>query len=315
MEAMQHPQAEPLLRSRREEIQILNLHPDCLAEVAVEYPLLQAVYEVRRYGLPTEEVQKRRDETIKEHGQFTVLSASVEPPVRDLENVVRHVARHANWLSHETDPRSCERSFAKGPSVTPGRGSKHVPEYEISTPPERFRFMDRQRLNFRLFAQAEKLYEKSTGEKLAHWQRTLFSRYCRNLALVDQNLIATLFDQTVAARAIVDDNFAWELWQLVFLQPVSKGKFRSDDCQRLGRRNLGEHEADSSSSAVAANQIQNLVQWACAEGKREKAPGEWAQQFEGKGICSYPPEDIVLENYGLFLKKKGKSVLSRGKNP
>jgi hypothetical protein len=44
--------------------------------------------------------------------------------------------------------------------------------------------------------------------------------------------------------------------------------------------------------------------------KKEKFPGEWAQQFDGNSICSYPPEDIVLENYGLFLRKKGKSILS-----
>jgi hypothetical protein len=44
--------------------------------------------------------------------------------------------------------------------------------------------------------------------------------------------------------------------------------------------------------------------------KKEQFPGEWAQKFDGKGICSYPPEDIVLENYGLFLKKKGKSIIS-----
>ena len=39
--------------------------------------------------------------------------------------------------------------------------------------------------------------------------------------------------------------------------------------------------------------------------KREKTPGEWAQQTTGDAICSYPPEDLVIEEYGRFLKKKG----------
>ena len=47
--------------------------------------------------------------------------------------------------------------------------------------------MDRQRLNFRLFAEAERHYEKSTREKLSHWQRRLFSRYSRNLALIGKD--------------------------------------------------------------------------------------------------------------------------------
>jgi len=39
-------------------------------------------------------------------------------------------------------------------------------------------------------------------------------------------------------------------------------------------------------------------------------PGEWASQLNGASICSYPPEDLVIEDYGRFLKKKGKSILS-----
>ena len=44
--------------------------------------------------------------------------------------------------------------------------------------------------------------------------------------------------------------------------------------------------------------------------KKEKFPGEWASQVNGTGICSYPPEDLVVEDYGRFLKQKGKNLLS-----
>src|SRR5204863_9531349 len=44
--------------------------------------------------------------------------------------------------------------------------------------------------------------------------------------------------------------------------------------------------------------------------KKEKVPGEWASQLDGNSICSYPPEDLIVEDYGRFLKKKGKSILS-----
>ena len=44
--------------------------------------------------------------------------------------------------------------------------------------------------------------------------------------------------------------------------------------------------------------------------KGEKTPGEWRERWTGFSICSYPPEDLVIENYGHFLKKKGKSILS-----
>ena len=44
--------------------------------------------------------------------------------------------------------------------------------------------------------------------------------------------------------------------------------------------------------------------------RKEKFPGEWASQLNGTSICSYPPEDLVIEDYGRFLRKKGKSILS-----
>ena len=44
--------------------------------------------------------------------------------------------------------------------------------------------------------------------------------------------------------------------------------------------------------------------------KKEKFPGEWARQIDGNAICSYPPEDLVIEDYGRFLQKKAKSILS-----
>jgi len=44
--------------------------------------------------------------------------------------------------------------------------------------------------------------------------------------------------------------------------------------------------------------------------KKEKFEGEWAHQTDGNAICSYPPEDLLIEDYGRFLKRKAKSMLS-----
>jgi hypothetical protein len=44
--------------------------------------------------------------------------------------------------------------------------------------------------------------------------------------------------------------------------------------------------------------------------KKERFPGEWARQLDGNAICSYPPEDFVVEEYGRFIKQRAKSVLS-----
>src|SRR4029077_9809249 len=45
LDAMEMPQEEPAGRKRREGLQLLNPHPECLAEILSEYPALQWRYE------------------------------------------------------------------------------------------------------------------------------------------------------------------------------------------------------------------------------------------------------------------------------
>ena len=72
-------------------------------------------------------------------------------------------------------------------------------------------FLDRRNELFRHRAADDLIleYEATTGERVTHWQRRLLARYTRNLALAGSELMADIFDLTVAARGIVDDNFAY----------------------------------------------------------------------------------------------------------
>jgi hypothetical protein len=43
---------------------------------------------------------------------------------------------------------------------------------------------------------------------------------------------------------------------------------------------------------------------------KEENRGEWAEQLDGSAICSYPPEDLVIEDYGKFLRTHAKNLIS-----
>ena len=227
LDAMESPQPEPASRPHPAVVQLFNLHPDCLAEVTAEYPLLQEGYELSR----------------------------------------------TEWGRSPTCPA------------------------------------DRLKTQLALFRTAEISYETSTGEKLTHWQRLLLAKFTRNLALTAGQLCAGLFDITVAARSVVDDNFAWEVWDTAnrysFQKPESdiptvniSGEEVWLDTKRIRlRRRLPSAKRRLRPAGLKPR-------------KKEKVPGEWARELNGNSICSYPPEDLVIEDYGRFLKKKGKSILS-----
>jgi hypothetical protein len=225
LDAMEEPQAQPLSRAKRRDVDLLNPHPDCLVEIAAEYPYLQARYEQYRAAM--------------------------------------------------TDHN----------------------------------LVDKRRAQLALLRDAEKAYEKNTGERVASWHRRLLNRFGRNLALSSGELVPGVFDITVAARSVVDDNYAWDVWETAGRYPAQA------DTSDLPTVKLSGDEIWLDTKKLRLRRRlprpkQRLRPVGLRPRKKEKVPGEWARQLDGNAICSYPPEDLVVEDFGRFLKKKAKSILS-----
>lgn len=222
--ALEEPQEDPPLGIPRKDAHLINAHPDCLAEILIEYPYLQSQYEEYRMLLD--------------------------------------------------DPKS----------------------------------IDRPRVQLEVFKHAEETYIKNTGDSIKHWQRLQFAKYTRNLAMIEGRLTAGVFDLTVAARGIVDDNFGWEIWDSANRYPAQKAQ--SD----LETVSLSAEEVYINTRRVMLRRrlprFKQRPRFGVKKRKKERYPGEWAEQLDGSSICSYPPEDLVIENYGRFLKQKAKSILS-----
>lgn len=170
--------------------------------------------------------------------------------------------------------------------------------------------IDRPKVQFDLLRDAEKEYVKNTGDKIEYWQRRMMARFTRNLASMGGDLVAGVFDLTVAARSVVDDNYAYEAWQMANRYPAQKHA-----SQLLETVNLSGEEVWINTKKLRLRRRlprpkQRLVPRGLKQRKKEKFEGEWARQTDGNAICSYPPEDLVIEDYGRFLKKKAKSMLS-----
>lgn len=223
LDAMEQPQDPPFPR-RHKSAELLNPHPDCLAEITQEAPYYQEQYE-----------------------------------------------RHRAELS-----------------------------------PTGF---DRRHWQVRLLKDAELAYQAQTGEKIAHWQRRMMARFTRNLAVMESQLVAGLFDLTVAARSIADDNFAWEVWHA-----ANAYSWQQPHCEletvNLSASEIFLHSRRMKLRRRLPRKKQRLMPRGLKARPKEAVPGEWGEQVDGTAICSYPPEDLVIEDYGRFLKNRAKSLLS-----
>jgi hypothetical protein len=224
LDAMESPQPPPP-RARQFDIRLLNPHPECLAEITVEYPYLQERYEFFRLDLHNEES------------------------------------------------------------------------------------LDRPRAQMELLREAEGKYTASTGDKIAHWQRRMIARFTRNLATISSELVANVYDLAVAARSIVDDNYGWETWQMAN-RYLAQQEVSDLETVRLNASEIWINTKRLRIRRRLPRTKQRLRPTGLKPRKKETAPGEWARQTTGEAICSYPPEDLVIEEYGRFLKKKAKAILS-----
>jgi hypothetical protein len=228
LDAMETPQAPPG-RGKKYQPELLNPHPDCLAEITIEFPYLQERYEFFRLGM--------------------------------------------------------------------------------STPPYDDKVLDRPRVQFDLMREAEGKYTLSTGEKLAHWQRRMIARFTRNLAHITGDLVASVYDLAVAARSVVDDNYGWEVWQMAN-RYLAQHEVSDLDTVRLNASEIWFNTKRLRIRRRLPRAKQRLKPAGLKPRKREKFAGEWAEQTTGEAICSYPPEDLVIEEYGRFVKQKAKAILS-----
>ncbi|HVO96629.1 MAG TPA: hypothetical protein VMT15_01115 [Bryobacteraceae bacterium] len=225
LDSMEAPQDPPPPHPKHFDVQLLNPHPDCLAEITVEYPYLQERYEFSRLDV------------------------------------------------HDAD-------------------RLHRPKVQLA-----------------LMREAEKKYTESTGEKVAHWQRRLIARYTRNLAHMSGDLVANVYDLAVAARSIIDDNYGWEVWQMAN-RYLAQSEHSDLETVRLTASEIWINTKRLRIRRRLPRPKQQLKPTGIKPRKREKTPGEWAKQTTGDAICSYPPEDLQIEDYGRFLKKKAKALLS-----
>lgn len=265
------PQAAPLERVAREGISLCNLHPDSCREILGEFPFLSALYELRRGRLPPE-------------------------PVPDVQSLRRSYAAFELIRGGKRDVPEGQVLFE---AIV--RSAHHCAR-EGESP-------DRQRALFRLFQEASRHYRQETGEPVHVWQKRAFFRFARNYALTGAALLPDLFQLLASARGCVDDNFAYAFFRLATCYPWQKEesslptlRLRPEDVAAGSRRIRFRPRAKRRDKGMSHLQF--------LKRKRERRPGEWLEGFDDPSICSYPPEDLLIEDYGRFLKKKGALQLS-----
>jgi len=163
--------------------------------------------------------------------------------------------------------------------------------------------LDRLHAIDKLIEKATKGYIKSSKEEVTISQLRVFDKFVRNYALLSGYLTPDLYQILIAARGAVDDNFAYEVWDNATEYPwqtetpgLAVLRIRGEDLF-IDQKKIKFHRHFKSLR-------RRLVPVPIKKKQRERFPGEWKKAFKGYSICSYQPEDIVIEGFGNYCKKK-----------
>ena len=166
---------------------------------------------------------------------------------------------------------------------------------------------DRIQIQGKLVEEARKSYWKNSKEELSYPQVKIFHKFARNYALMSGGLVPDFYQLIVAARGAADDNFAFEVWDKGSDYPWQTEepgmpvlRIRGEDLF-LDRRRIRFHRQ-------MKTMRRRLVPVPVRKKRRDRNPEKWQNDFEGLSICSYPPEDVVIEGYGQYLKKKALQI-------
>lgn len=169
--------------------------------------------------------------------------------------------------------------------------------------------MDRLKIISQLISIAAKNHWKRNKEELSRTQIGILHKFARNYALLTGYLVPNFYQLIVAARGAADDNFAYEVWEKGSEYPWQAEEpglpilhLKGEDIF-LDQKRIRFHRR-------LKTMRRRLVPIPVKKKKRERYPGEWRKEFKGFSICSYPPEDVVIEGYGHYLKKKAFEIKS-----
>jgi hypothetical protein len=258
-------------------VEVRHLHPESLTGLLPDAPLAHAAWELLRGG-------------------------AVPAPVP----VEAAVSRRVSLLHHGLRLLSRERL---GRAERQRRLAEHAAHAASRELVAGVRAPDRAALGRVVWEVATRSWREQTEQTVAPWQRRVFLDYARRHARVQGQLVPGLYEWVVAARGVADDNLAWEAFDAARAYPWQ------EELAEIATARLDGDELDLGTRKVRFRRRffrtkQRPLRVPVRNRPTSDDPADWLRGFDGEGLCSYPPEDVVVEGYGRFLRHKAKTVVA-----
>lgn len=160
-----------------------------------------------------------------------------------------------------------------------------------------------------IFQRAVERYELEYDEKISiHKLKSLF-QYSRNLPLIENRIKPDLFDIVLASKSILNDDFAWILWEEAKFYPLIEdpAEIPTLDFTSKGLLLDGKYFTLRRNIPLRLKKVKIPLK----EHPKEKFNGEWREEWNKNrwNLVSHIPEDIFEENYFHHIRERSLAII------
>ncbi|MCB1137623.1 MAG: hypothetical protein KDK23_02665 [Leptospiraceae bacterium] len=250
----------------------------------------------------------RSDQPTDEESEFSASEQDRSPSEEVLEKEpLEELLEWNDRINSSSEEVEISILSRKHPEVLSQPGYYNTAWNLVRKNPRSLAGFDRIRLQRQVFRETRHRYERESGEIFPPQREKIFFQFARNWSFLNQKLLPDTYQLVLSARAFGNDNFARIFHDiLMFLRepgpsPFQEKEITLDDLFRHHKLIRFRLKRRIKRRVPPPNITRNI--------QREKYPGQWRDLWDGSGICSYPPEDVVLEDFGKYLQNRAKSIM------
>ena len=158
--------------------------------------------------------------------------------------------------------------------------------------------LDRQKLIYTLLKRAIPNYEQDIRTPFPNYGLSLIMRYLRKYAAIRDRLLPDLYQLITACKICIDHNYAYEVWKLAVDYPLRLNLDALEEIPLTIEQVWGVSKPIWFHMKKASRKSTFLQRR-----KKDKMPIRLTP-LNAYGICSYPPEDNIVETFGKYLQNK-----------
>jgi hypothetical protein len=157
--------------------------------------------------------------------------------------------------------------------------------------------------------QAIQKYKQEYNEDISLMKLKSLFQYMRNLPIIQNMIKPTLFEIVLAAKSIINDDFAWIVWDecKIFIYAKEDINYENLEFTDSGIFIYGKHFKLRRSVPIKIRKIKLPLK----AKPEEQYSGEWRDQWNKNGWnkVSHLPEDIFEENYFQHIRQRSMGLM------